>query len=185
MSRRVSDDERALWRQVAETVTPLAERRRVHPRASVREVTKPQPVAPEKRAEVDLAGLKIGNGLKASPHAAAPKPFAAGLDKRSEQRLKRGQLHIDARLDLHGHSQAAAQGQALAFLARAVERGSRCLLIITGKGKAGGGVLRQALPLWLEASPFAHDILRLVPAAIQHGGEGAFYVLLKRKRESA
>lgn len=187
MSRRVSEDERALWKQVADTVKPLADRRRAQPRGLVREVTKPMPksIAPQTRTQVDLSGVKIGGGLKAAASTAAAKPFAAGLDKRSEQRLKRGQMQIDARLDLHGHTQAAAQGEALAFLARAVERGSRCLLIITGKGKAGGGVLRRVLPHWLEASPFAGEILRLVPAAIQHGGEGAFYVLMKRKREAS
>jgi DNA-nicking Smr family endonuclease len=188
MSRRLSESDRALWSAVQESITPLAERRRVLPRAAaaaVREVTKPVPAAPEKRAEVDLSGLKIGGGLKpALPHAHRA-PFTAGLDKRQEQRLKRGQLPIEARLDLHGLTQGAAQAAALAFVARGIETGARCLLIITGKGGAQGGVLRRALPHWLEASGHARDILRLVPAAIQHGGEGAFYVLLKRKRERA
>lgn len=183
MSRRVSEEERALWRSVTDTIKPLAGRRRAAPRSLVREVTKPNAPVPEKRTTVDLSGVKIGASLKPAALSPTPNPFAQGLDKRSEQRLKRGQMQIDARLDLHGHTQAAAQGEALAFLARAIERGQRCLLIITGKGAAGGGVLRKALPLWLEASPQAREILRLTPAAIQHGGDGAFYVLLKRKRE--
>jgi DNA-nicking Smr family endonuclease len=208
MNRRLSEEERALWTRVAATVKPLGPRRRAaNPAPAIGQVTKPPNVAPETsaaprahtapKASADFdrargaspglkigAGFKIGAGLKPAPCAAAP-PFSAALDKRSEERLKRGQRPIDARLDLHGMTQAAAQAAVIGFVARALEHGQRCLLIITGKGGKQGGILRAALPHWLQASAFAPAILRHVPAALHHGGEGAFYVLLKRRRDRA
>ncbi|MGH6948239.1 MAG: Smr/MutS family protein [Kiloniellales bacterium] len=80
----------------------------------------------------------------------------------------------------------AAAGKALdGFLAAAIGRGQRCLLVVTGKGRGGdgSGVLRRRLPAWLEASGHRRAILALAPARPQHGGSGAFYLLLRRQRE--
>ena len=106
------------------------------------------------------------------------------MDKRTAQRLKRGQLAIEATLDLHKHTQAQASAALDAFLAQAQDRGRRCVLVITGKGRAGeaGGVLRANVPRWLNQPPNRARVLAIAEAQPKHGGAGALYVLLKRKR---
>jgi len=90
-------------------------------------------------------------------------------------------IKIDARIDLHGMTQAEAHGALAHFMASTAKAGCRNLLIITGKGRGGEGVLRTNLPRWLESLPEAGSVLALRPAAPKHGGDGAFYLLLKKK----
>jgi DNA-nicking Smr family endonuclease len=111
--------------------------------------------------------------------------------------LRRGQLPIDARLDLHGWTQGEAHHALAGFIESAHAAGQRCLLVITGKGgrakthdaddpHGGGGavpgVLRAAVPNWLNQPPLRPLILGFAGAQPKHGGSGALYVLLKRKR---
>jgi DNA-nicking Smr family endonuclease len=111
------------------------------------------------------------------------------MDARTAERLKRGRLVIEGRLDLHGLSQARAHPALAAFIERGYAEGRRCLLVITGKG--GGklvdavpqGVLRAMVPQWLNAPELRAKIVSIMPAQPRHGGEGALYVLLKRHRE--
>jgi DNA-nicking Smr family endonuclease len=107
-----------------------------------------------------------------------------GLDKRTSTRLRRGQLAIDSRLDLHGLTQAEAKAFLAQALAIAQEKGQRCVLVITGKGlrREGGGILRAKLPQWLAEPKIRPLILASEPARPQHGGDGATYVLLRRLR---
>lgn len=174
---------------------------------------KPLPAA--KRADPDPRAPAPAPELPARPktskgttkpvkpaHAPAPLPTAApppalankGIDKRTNQRLKRGQMAIDGRLDLHGHYQADAHRALHGFVRNAYDNGRRCLLVITGKGgpKAADedeimpardrGILRRNVPRWLNEAPVRHMVLSIESARPQHGGDGAFYVLLRRKR---
>jgi DNA-nicking Smr family endonuclease len=113
-----------------------------------------------------------------------PSPKPGGVDGATLSRLKRGRIEIDARIDLHGMDQRSAFATLLGFVDTASRQGRRALLVITGKGPAaqGGGVLRRNVPGWLMASPVSGRILAIEPAHLRHGGEGAFYVLLRRKR---
>lgn len=124
------------------------------------------------------------------PEAAKPvlTPGAViGVDRRLADRLKRGRLPIDGTFDLHGLTQSEAHAAVQAFVARSVERGRRTLLIVTGKGRreSGGGVLKSALPRWLNEPPLREDILALTQARPEHGGSGAFYVLLRRRKRAS
>ena len=103
------------------------------------------------------------------------------LDRRSWLKLRRGNYPIDARLDLHGLTQAEAHGRLVAFLATAQARGNRCVLVITGRGLRTGGTLRAMTPRWLEAEPNRGRVLSFAQAQLHHGGEGALYVLLRRR----
>jgi len=107
---------------------------------------------------------------------------ATGIDRRSSERLHRGRLPIEGRLDLHGMTQAAAAERLAAFIERAEAAGKRCLLVITGKGLASGGILRDQVPRWLNLPPNRGRVLAFDYARPQHGGSGALYVLLKRRR---
>ncbi|HEV2550387.1 MAG TPA: Smr/MutS family protein [Stellaceae bacterium] len=112
-------------------------------------------------------------------HDASP-----GLDRRTAERLRQGALPIEARLDLHGMTQEEAHRALDAFLARAAAAGKRCVLVITGKGgrSSGDGVLRAAVPRWLNEPPNRARLLAFVLAQPPHGGAGALYILLKRRR---
>jgi DNA-nicking Smr family endonuclease len=113
-------------------------------------------------------------------HGAAP-----GVDKRTALRLKRGQLTIERRIDLHGLTQEEAHRALVAFVHGAAEAGRRCVLVITGKGGRGDGevgVLRAAVPEWLNGPELRRDVLAFSHAAAKDGGAGALYVLLRRRR---
>jgi DNA-nicking Smr family endonuclease len=116
---------------------------------------------------------------RAPAHAPAPNP---GLDWRTEQRLRRGELPIDRRIDLHGLTQPQAHAALDRFVRAAAAAGCRLLLVITGKGSGGDSTLRRLVPRWLSHGEHAARVLRATPARPQHGGDGALYVLLRRRR---
>ncbi len=143
---------------------------------------------------------------QSAPTAArpAPKPPAfevqrtrrsrvPGLDRRNAERLRKGQMTIDARLDLHGMTQAEAHRALGRFLAASAKAGRRCLLVITGKGSrtpdqdavipGRAGVLRDSVPRWLAEPANRALVVAAQQAAPQHGGGGALYVLLRRRRD--
>jgi DNA-nicking Smr family endonuclease len=93
-------------------------------------------------------------------------------------------LPIDGRIDLHGLTQDEAHRALTAFIGRMRRSGARCVLVITGRGLRTGGVLRQAVPQWLDAPGLRDMVLAFGPARIEHGGEGALYVLLRRRTGS-
>jgi DNA-nicking Smr family endonuclease len=110
-------------------------------------------------------------------------PFA-GIDRANAERLKRGLHHIDARLDLHGKTQAEAHRALASFVSAARDAGHRCVLVITGRGlgPVGPGVLKSSVPRWLEEPELRRHILAISPAQPHHGGAGATYLLLRRRR---
>ncbi len=176
MSDKRRSDDADLWRQVTADVQPLRRR---------------QP-APERPTEAPdrtrQSAPSITRPVQAPTRRALPElsqDRSPGLDKRTRERLKRGQLPIEARVDLHGHTQDAAHRALSAFILGAHEAGIRCVLVITGKGMrpdGGTGVLRAQVPRWLNHTPNRDKILAFSSAQPKDGGDGAFYVLLKRKR---
>jgi len=128
--------------------------------------------------------------LKPKSKKVAPKSKPSGLDGHTKERLKRGQGAPDARLDLHGMTQAAAHRALLSFLQKAHKKGARLALVITGRGNPDKenpawaakphGVLKEMVPRWLSEGDFAAFITGTAPAHIRHGGEGALYVYLRK-----
>lgn len=124
---------------------------------------------------------------KAITAAPVPKPTkpTVGLDGNTLRRLTRGELAPTAKLDLHGMTESAAHGALTAFVLAAHRRGDRLVLIVTGKGSAGGegprGVLKQMVPRWLDEAPMARIIAEKRWAHRRHGGDGALYVYLRKR----
>ncbi len=170
----------ALWAHVTRDIQPLSGARRRPP-------DQPSPVAGDRPGVHDRAAQSrtAADPPHASKHA-APAPEAPGreVDKRTSERVRRGQMEIQARLDLHGLGRVAAQTALRAFILRCHDRKKRHVLVITGKGKRGSGVLRENVPLWLEEPPLRDLVLQVSPARPQDGGDGALYVLLRRRRET-
>jgi DNA-nicking Smr family endonuclease len=98
-------------------------------------------------------------------------------------RLKRGEVAVDARLDLHGMTQEAAHRALAHFIIGAAGDGARMALVITGKGRGGEGILRAAVPRWLNEPALRAQIVAIAPAPPQLGGSGALCVRLRRSRE--
>ncbi len=158
--RHPSAEERALWRAAMRDVAPF-EAAGPPPPA---EATAPRPPRPSRPV--------------ATPPAALAADAAPGLDRRSALRLRRGQRAVEARLDLHGMTQDEAHRALDAFVARAQDGDLRCVLVITGKS----GVLRAAVPRWLNEAPSRGRLLAFSPAQPRDGGAGALYLLLRRRR---
>jgi DNA-nicking Smr family endonuclease len=117
----------------------------------------------------------------AQARARIPGPLA---DVSTHKRVRRGQTEIDARLDLHGHTQDTARAELASFLARERAAGSRCVLVITGKGRQGAGVLRARFLDWIAGPDIRPLLAGYSRAHARHGGDGAFYVLLKAAPKS-
>ena len=108
---------------------------------------------------------------------------AAGVSRETVARLSRGEFAVRSHVDLHGMALDDAKDAVDQYLAERQKRGDRCVLVITGKGKNSRGqiaVLRERIPEWLARGPSARRVLAFVTARPCDGGEGAFYVLLRR-----
>ncbi len=177
--RRPISDEAALFRAAMHDVKPLRVRR---PKPA-----RPAPVAAPAKAIV--LPRKLAKPVVPSAPRIAIVPAAKanpGIDRRTAERLRKGDLAIERRIDLHGMTQDHAHAVLDRFIAGAWRDGKRMLLVITGKGNvgAGGGVLRRSVPRWLAVGDHAARVLRIEPAQPRHGGTGALYVLLRRQRDA-
>jgi DNA-nicking Smr family endonuclease len=174
--RRPSREERELWRSAMRDVEAW---RKLEPDDPVPPPPAATPAAQKRR---DPAGAPKPTTSKEKQPALAPGDVV-GVDRRLADRLRRGRLPIQSTLDLHGLTQTEAHAAVQGFVARAAERGLRTVLIVTGKGRRDGGwVLKSALPRWLNEAPLRPFVLALSQARPEHGGTGALYVLLKRRR---
>jgi DNA-nicking Smr family endonuclease len=168
--RRLTDEEIALWAEVARGV----KRRRGAAPAPAPKATPPAPPPPARDP--------------APPRPAGPPPLAP-LERKLKRNLARGRGGVDAALDLHGLNQAEAHHALRSFLVDAQARGDRLVIVVTGKGRATSspfidepGVLRRMAPHWLRAADLRGIVLGFEEAGRAHGGAGALYVRLRRGR---
>lgn len=122
----------------------------------------------------------------ARPSASRPTPSRVrsapeDLEPRRKQRLSRERDPIEARIDLHGFGRFEAEDQLRGFLTSCQARGMRAVLVITGQGRLGGGVIRAAFGEWMQSPALRGVVSGFTVAHQRHGGNGAFYVTLKRR----
>lgn len=172
--RPPSEAEKDLFRSAMKDVRPLNS-------GKVAPAPKPLPGARPRlvvtRLDVPLSG-----------EAPAPGARIHTMDGARQKRLVRGEMPIEARLDLHGMTQEAAHRALDRFLNACHDAGLRSVLVITGRGRGPieeepTGVLYRMVPRWLNAPDHAHRVLGWHPAQRRDGGEGALYVVLKRARD--
>jgi DNA-nicking Smr family endonuclease len=181
MNRRLTPEERELWERLGRTVRPLRRKARRADRSASRtepgETTSGAPAAPGTQPARAAARLPA--------HAPSPSVF----DEKTRRRLARGLVAIDARIDLHGMRQERAFAALASFLKHAQARGQRVVLVITGKGAGvggeGRGVLKHAVPAWLTGPDFRELVAGFEEAGRRHGGAGALYVRIRRRRAPA
>ena len=172
-TRGLSDEEVALWAEVARTVKR---------RPGAAPVLAPPGVSPQPAAAAPP--------LSRPPEPSRPlgPPPLAPIERKLKRDLARGRGAIDAALDLHGLNQAEAHHALRHFLQLAQARGEKLVIVVTGKGKAGAswidepGVLKRLAPHWLRAPDLRHVVLGFEEAQRHHGGAGALYVRLRRAR---
>jgi DNA-nicking Smr family endonuclease len=190
MSRRrpLSDDEQTLWDGFTRAITPLRPKAK-SPKRPAAPIAEPR----AGKAKAKVAARPVAKVPPPSPVQSPPTPSPpplAPLGRRMKQRVARGREPIDARIDLHGMTQAQAHAALLRFLHRAQADGIRTVLIVTGKGsrqtpdgaERERGVLKRQVPLWLALPEFRPLIVGFDDAHVGHGGEGARYVRLRRPR---
>jgi DNA-nicking Smr family endonuclease len=193
MSRRkLRPDEVELWRRVADTT------HRMHPERAAQELPRPKP-KPQKTPKTRIPDFTLGQSAPpiGGTHDLAPTlrdamdRTAVAMDRKTFTRMKKGKLSPEARIDLHGMTLDRAHGALTRFILTQHSRGRRLVLVITGKGKdrdgdgpipVRRGVLKHQVPQWLKMPPLAQAVLQVSPAHISHGGEGAYYVYLRRHR---
>lgn len=183
------DDDR-LWAALSKTVKPLKRKRFAPPSDDRQPAAEP---APERAAKAPPTPPRPPASATptAPPAPKGPPPLAPGeapgVDKRTAAKLRRGLLPIEATIDLHGLTRETARERLTVFVTGHHAAGRRCLLVITGKGLKDDwtpGVIRSAVPEWLNAPPLRPLVLSFATAQPHHGGSGAIYLLLKRARRS-
>ncbi|HEX4196893.1 MAG TPA: Smr/MutS family protein [Caulobacteraceae bacterium] len=160
MKRGLKSEEAALWGHVTATVHPLGARQAPGQAFPAAKIERPTPPAPP-------------DGPPSSPKA---------LEPRRARRLARERDAVGGRLDLHGLDQDQARAALMRFLDRAQAEGSRAVMVITGRGVQGDGVLRKRAPEWLAEPALREVVAGVAEAHRRHGGDGALYVALKRRK---
>jgi DNA-nicking Smr family endonuclease len=193
--RAVTPEEAELWNELARTIEKTKAKSRVGAREHEESAKSPPAAArpkPEPRPKPSVRA-------KPAPSLPPPQPVRkapplADFDRRAVRQVASGKVAIDARIDLHGMRQRDARGELRAFLFAAQARGARTVLVITGKGgepsdhdnlaaafgKPQRGVLRRAVPQWLEEPELRAVVLSFTAASPRHGGDGALYVQLRK-----
>ncbi|WP_419740592.1 Smr/MutS family protein [Ruegeria sp.] len=192
--RKLTSDEIELWRKVAKQAE------RLHPEIpqTVHPTTLPKPT-PKKLPKPRIEAFELGQNQPPKPSTNRLKPSITEtlraapvqMDTKAFGRMKRGKLKPEGKLDLHGMRIDTAHPALVRFVLTAQAQGKRLVLVITGKGKdrdepgpipTPRGVLRNQVPHWLSIPPLAHAVMQVTPAHISHGGDGAYYVYLRRVR---
>jgi DNA-nicking Smr family endonuclease len=134
--------------------------------------------------------IKVAMMVKPARKSKATGP--SGINGATQERLRKGQVDPDAKLDLHGMTEAVAHRVLTGWMATAHARGARLVLVVTGKGnpkndenapwmRVRHGVLKEMVPRWLNEPALAALIASVQPAHVKHGGGGALYVWLRKR----
>lgn len=190
--RHLSTEEKALWDRVAKRTEPLKPQT---PAPEFSPTPKPKPAVKQVPIPQFQIGERAGIPSTAAHLASAVEVGLRNaplqMDAKTHGRMKQGKLKPEARIDLHGMTLAEAHPALLEFILTSERMGRRLVLVITGKGRRGPddgpipariGQLRHQVPGWLRSAPLASVVLQVTPAHGRHGGLGAYYVYLRRKR---
>ncbi len=204
----LNEEDTTLWKHVSRDVKKLDSNRFTGFEELVQKKTNPKAMT----SSGEKPGRKKAVSLKPTPQEPPSNPrdenryfrenmtpsvrqTVPGLDRNTSEKLRKGRMIIEGRVDLHGMNRREAHSRLKSFLGSAHRQGKRCVLVITGKGSTsdktddapfmGGGrkgILKEEVPKWLAEPDLRRLVLDYRTAQIKHGGSGALYVLLKRTR---
>lgn len=196
MARRRRDltpEEQELWSRVARTAdTTYA---KAPPAATAPAARLPASLKKPAVPQNPLPAFRIGQAATGARPLHDPSPSPAQrlsqsplrMDHKTHKRMTQGKLRPEARLDLHGMTLAAAHPELIAFILSCKANGHRLVLVITGKGRGDHGplptrpgALRHQVPIWLHQPPLSMAVQQVTAAHYRHGGEGAYYIYLRR-----
>ena len=184
--RILNDEERQLWREIGRSL----DRRNLPMPQMATDLKGPAKVVAADPA-LHETEPKVGRQVRRAPELPAYRPPVstpgernnppAGLDTKTSRKLMKGRIQIEARLDLHGMTQQRAHDALQVFLVDCQQRDRRMALVITGKGQASGGILRNLVPRWLAEPAMRLHVSGYGEAHPVHGGSGALYVRIRRR----
>ncbi len=194
MARRpppdLTTEDRRIWARVSGSVTPPKARKaaRVTPGAILPdEPLKPEtikaprpPLLGKPKTSTKIRATTQAPAATARPSSTPPRGVPEELEPRRQRRLSRERDPIEASIDLHGFGRFEAEDQLRAFLTQSQARGLRAVLVVTGQGRRGGGVIRASIHEWLQGHALRGVVSGFAMAHRRHGGDGAIYVTLKR-----
>jgi len=181
MGRRLAPEETSAWAQVRATVRPLRPEKLLPIQLKT---------APSKPVKTKPSAPTI---VQMPPPARVAAPLARTngntLDRSWDRKLSTGMATPDRTIDLHGHTLASAHAMLDHQLDQSIKQGERMILLVTGRPPRkeserphARGAIRAAIGDWLQLSRHAEMIAAVRNAHPRHGGAGALYVILRRKR---
>jgi len=185
----LTEDDRRIWARVSGSVTPPRTRKaaRVTPGASLPDeplkpgtIRAPRPPGPVKPVVSTKARTPVQT-VSIHTLVTMPRAVPEELEPRRQRRLSRERDPIEASIDLHGFGRFEAEDQLRAFLMSCQARGLRAVLVVTGQGRRGGGIIRASVHEWLQGHALRGVVSGFAMAHRRHGGDGAIYVTLKRR----
>jgi DNA-nicking Smr family endonuclease len=199
--RLLTEEDRALWSSVAQSLKPVRTKGRVNKTAEAEAGTDFPSLSPPASQPAAVQADKAGSlPVLPSPSSkqARPTPPLADFDRRQAKRIAAGRIEIEARIDLHGMRANEAHGTLRAFILRCYAQGKRSLLVITGKGATADirdqpfelhhrherGILKRHVPLWLAEPEMRAVVVSFTTAHARHGGEGALYIRLRSRQRT-
>lgn len=178
--KQLSFEDREIWGRIAKTAKPLSGKEKNYSISFLEEL------------ELDLQNNRVPQSFARLQSSSAPvfrpkeqmqpKLTIANLDFNTTRKISKGKISIDGRLDLHGYHQNDAHNILYDYVQNAYYSGKRTILVITGKGNLGRGVLRENVPKWLAGAKFQLLISGYAESHSTHGGAGALYIKIRRKR---
>ena len=178
--RALKDEDMAIWGQATENVTKFAAPNINHddtPKRLKRHYSHTS------RDHISGTITLESFGAAPAPKIISPQASSFQVDAALKKRFDRGDLPIEGKIDLHGLTLEQAHHRFTQFISGKIKEGARFVLVVTGKGSAGGtGVIRKNLPLWCEDKNLRPYILQFKEAQAKHGGSGASYILLRRQK---
>ena len=186
--KKQNSDNTDLWEKIAKTVAPIKSDK-ISPTNIVDNQSKKaglKPVAKSAKSKIQPQKQISPNQQNSTSIRHTPSDLryqeASGMDGASSKKLRAGKFDVGATLDLHGMTQQSAYLSLQRFIQKSVLNQFRTILVITGKGSEGRGVLRNQFPEWLKTDACAQHILAFGQAQAKDGGSGAFYIRLRRNR---
>ena len=187
-ARLASEEEMALWQVATRDAAPISVNRATSTKPRVR-------IGHPRDFSGPMQPLPSVPARRFYPNAAGVDPLTEstpGLDRKTAKALKKGERTPEATVDLHGMTLDHAHGALTRFILTEQARGTRCILVITGKGGDyrgrsigygdGRGALKRDVPRWLREPSLNGAVIGIYQAHKRHGGDGALYVYLRRPR---